>query len=265
MPPNCNTLARMRVRALPCLLLLALTGCAGKDGDPTDSWEIERLYAEARGAMQSGDYEQAKTYYRALESRSPFGVYGQQTLLDLAYVYYKVEETDRAIESCERFIKTYPQNKYVDYAYYLRGLAEFNRSSGLAQRFVIVDLSQRDPEHVLRAFEHFSALTGNFPDSRYAEDAAQRMVYLRNLLAEHEVEVAHYYMRRGAYLAAANRARYALEHYPRTQAIPDALAVMARAYRALGLRDLADDALRVLELNYPRHAGLAAVRRIRRG
>ena len=256
--------ARMNARAFLCLGLVALAGCSGLDKDPTDGWEMERLYAEARGAMQSGDYEQAKAYYRALEGRSPFGVYGQQALLDLAYVYYKTEESDRAIETCERFIKTYPQNQYVDYAYYLRGLAEFHRSGGLAQRFVLVDLSQRDPEHILQAFEYFSALVSGFPDSIYVADSAQRMVYLRNLLADHEVEVAHYYMRRGAYLAAANRARYAVEHYPRTGATPDALAVMARAYQALGLAGLAADALRVMELNYPRHPELAALRSIRR-
>ncbi len=255
----------MNLRVLPCLLALALFGCSGKDKDPTDAWEMEQLYAEARGAMQSGDYEQAKTYYRALEGRSPFGVYGQQALLDLAYVYYKTEDTDQAIETCERFIKTYPQNAHVAYAYYLRGLAESNRSGGLAQRFVIVDLSQRDPEHVLRAFEFYSELVGSFPNSIYAADATQRMVYLRNLLADHEVEVAHYYLRRGAWLAAANRARYAIEHYPRTQAIPDALAVMARAYRALGLEELATDALRVLELNHPQHPEIRTIQRIRRG
>lgn len=254
----------MNARTFLCLVLATLAGCSGLDKDPTDSWEMERLYDEARGAMQSGDYEQAKTYYRALEGRSPFGVYGQQALLDLAYVYYKTEETDRAIETCERFIKTYPQNQYVDYAYYLRGLAEFHRSGGLAQRFVLVDLSQRDPQHILEAFEHFAELNSKFPGSIYFEDASQRMIYLRNLLSDHEVEVAHYYMRRGAYLAAANRARYAVERYPRTEAVPDALAVMARAYQALGLTEFATDALRVMELNYPQHPELAEVRRLRR-
>jgi len=253
----------MKLRILGLLPCLALLACAEQGGDPTSAWTVERLYEEAQGAKQAGNYERAKEYYRALETRSLTGVYGQQALLDLAYVYYKSDEPERAVETCDRFIKLYPQHAHVDYAYYLRGLANFYSDPGLAGRFMPLDRSQRDPTRHLKVFEDFSTLLRKYPDSKYADDTRQRMVYLRNLAAAHEVEVASYYMRRDAYIAAANRARYVVENYPRTTAVPDALATMARAYTALEMRDLAAAAERVLQLNYPDHPALADLSRIR--
>lgn len=251
-----------RVIILICILLCA--GCSYFEGkeDETQGWSAERLYAEARGQLDSGNYTKAVEYYEKLEGRFPFGVYGQQALLDLAYAYYKSDETDSCISAANRFIKLYPQNAYVDYAYYLKGLANFDRGKGFVEHYLPIDATQRDPGSALMAFQDFSELARLFPDSQYADDARQRMVFLRNQLADHEVNVANYYMRRGAFVAAVNRANYVLEKYPRTPAIPEALVVMAKAYKVMEMNDLSDDAIRVLEINYPNHPGIYEVREI---
>ncbi len=230
--------------------------------DETLNWNAERLYAEAKGALDSGNWDDAVKHYERLESRYPFGVYGQQSLLDLAYTYFKNDEPDQAISACNRFIKLYPQNTHVDYAYYLRGLVNFGRGKGFTDRILDTDSSQRSIDSADQAFKDFSSLTNRFPDSQYSPDARQRMVYLRNVLAQHEIYVAQYYLRRGAFLAAANRARHVVEQYERTPAIPDALSLLARSYKILGLDDLSRDALRVLQLNYPNYPGIEEVQEI---
>ena len=235
-----------------------LVSCA-KDKDRYEDRDAESLYSEAKGALNRGDYEKAKELYKALESRFPLGVYGQQSLLDLAYLYYKSEDAENAIETCDRFIKLYPQHPHVAYAYYLRGLASFYSGIGLVQRLFNVDQSQRDILNKVNSFYYFSELVDKYPESPYVADAKQRMVHMRNVLAEHEIAVAHYYLRRGAFIAAANRARYVLTHIPNNTSQPEALAVMARAYKVLGLNDLAADALRVFRLNYPNDPALAEV------
>lgn len=252
-------------KLLAILLCLILSGCAffnKDDGNPEDTWTIERLYAEAKRAMQSSNYTRAVELYEFLETRYPFGVYGQQALLDLAYVYYKIDNHEEALSTCDRFIRLYPQNPHVDYAYYLQGLVNFNRNRGVADRIFPTEYSERDISSANAAFRNFSELLERFPNSIYAEDAAMRMVYLRNLLAEYEIHVAQYYLRRGAYIGAANRARYVVENFSKTPSVPDALIVMAKAYKVLELNDLSNDALRVLELNYPSHPGIREVRSI---
>lgn len=254
----------MRITIL-LLALLIVSGCGifGKDDDDsTKNWTVDRLYAEAKGALESGYYKKAVEYFEYLETRFPFGVYGQQALLDLAYAYYKTEEFDSAISACDRFIRLYPQNPYVDYAYYLKGLSNFNRGKGFTERYLPLDISQRDISASMQSFQDFSELVNKFPESRYAGDARKRMVYLRNILAQNEVNIAHYYMRRGAYVAAVNRCRYVIENYNRTPAVPEALAIMAKAYKILEMDDLSEDALRVLELNYPNHPGIYEVREV---
>jgi len=253
----------MRIATLFIALLLGGCGLFGKDGnDEARNWTVEKLYQEARGAMDAGYYSKAVTYYEFLETRFPFGVYGQQSLLDLAYAYYKTEDFDASMSACDRFIRLYPQNPHVDYAYYLKGLGNFNRGKGMAERFLPIDLTQRDMSASLQSFRDFEELLKRFPDSRYAEDTTRRMVYLRNTLAQHEVNVATYYMRRGAYVAAANRARYVVENYARTPATPEALVIMAKAYKILEMDDLAADAVRVLETNYPNHPGIFEIRNV---
>lgn len=209
------------------------------------------LYSEARSALDSGDYQKAVEHYEKLEIRFPFGIYAQQTILDLAYAHYKNNDPDAAISKAERFIELYPQNKGVDYAYYLKGLTNFQRGKGITERFLPIDEAQRDPGSSLQSFQDFSELIKRYPDSQYVADAKLRMTHLRNVLAEHEVHVAQYYMRRGAFVAAANRARYVVEKYPRTPSIPDALVIMAKAYTVMELDELSADTIRVLELNYP--------------
>ena len=247
------------------LLALALGGCGafGDKPDITRDWPVQRLYSEAKAALDGGDYETAIDYYEKLESRYPFGRYAQQAQIDLAYAYWKDEENASAIAAADRFIKLHPRHPSVDYAYYLKGLVNFEQGKSFTDRILPRDMSQRDPGAVRQAFDDFSALVQRFPDSRYAADARQRMLYLKNLLARHEIHVADYYMRRGAYVAAANRARFVVENFQRTPVVPDALVIMAKAYRLMDLDDLSDDTLRVLRLNYPEHAGVAEVESIK--
>jgi outer membrane protein assembly factor BamD len=248
-------MARTLTRLSLLLLVAALAGCGmfRKEIDPTEGWSASRLYSEAAGELDAGDYKRAAELYEKLEARYPFGRFAMQAQLDIAYAYYRAEEPEDAIAAADRFIKLYPQNPYVDYAYYLKGIVNYNRSVGFLDRFIPTDASQRDPGSALDAFTDFSALVERFPESKYAQDARQRMVYLRSNLARNEVNVARYYMKRGAYVAAANRANYVVEHYQRTAAVEDAIEVLIDAYVALGKKDLAADAKRVLDAN--RQAG----------
>jgi outer membrane protein assembly factor BamD len=247
-----RTLTRLAPLLFAVVLAAAsLTGCSifGKEADETETWSAAKLYQEASDEMSSGSYKRAIELYEKLEARYPFGRYAMQAQLDVAYANYKAEEPEAAIAAADRFIKLYPQNPYVDYAYYLKGIVNYNRSVGFLDKFVPTDPSQRDPGSALDAFEDFSELVKRFPDSKYAADARQRMLYLRNNLAKNEVNVARYYMKRGAYVAAANRANYVIERFQRTPAVQDALVVLVDAYNALGEKKLAADAQRVLDVN----------------
>ena len=241
----------MRAALLILLLAIGLSGCGiiGKEFDETEGWSAAELYNKAAKELDSGNYKRAIELYQKLETRYPFGRYAMQGQLDVAYAHYKAEEPEEAIAAADRFIKLYPQNPYVDYAYYLKGIVNYNRSVGFMDRILPTDPSQRDPGSALDAFEDFAELARRFPNSKYAADARQRMLYLRSNLAQNEVNVARYYMRRGAYLAAANRAQYVIERFQRTSAVEDALEVLIDAYERLGKNDLATDARRVLELN----------------
>jgi len=236
-------------------LVLLLSSCAWLAGqkDVTKDWSAAKLYAEAAQELDDGNYQTAVEYYEKLEARYPFGRYAMQAQLDVAYAYYKAEEPEQAIAAADRFIKLYPQNPYVDYAYYLKGIVNYNRSVGFLDRYIPTDPSQRDPGSALDSFQDFAELVRLFPDSKYTPDARQRMVYLRNNLAKNEIHVARYYMKRGAYVAAANRATYVIERFQRTSAVEDALEILVDAYKRLGEEKLAADAERVLALN--RQAG----------
>jgi outer membrane protein assembly factor BamD len=239
-------------RALwPFLLsLLLLGGCAAfTDKDETLGWSQQKLFSEATAEMQAGNYERAIRYYEILESRYPFGKYAHQSRLNVAYAYYRHQEPESALAAADRFIKLHPEHPATAYAYYLRGLVNFNRSLGFLDRFLPTDTSQRDPGAALDSYNDFAEVVRRFPDSEYAADAAQRMLYLRNNLARLEVNVARYYMRRGAFLAAANRAGYVVQNYQRTPAVRDALELMIEAYTRLGLDELAADTQRVLAMN----------------
>lgn len=243
-----------------------LIGCGGFDEKPdiTRNWPVQRLYAEAKGAMSSGDFETAIDYYEKLESRFPFGQYAEQSQVDVAYAYWKNEDFASAIAAADRFIKLHPRHPNVDYAYYLKGMVNFEQGASFMDRIVPKDRSQRDPGAVRDAFNDFSSLVERFPQSKYSEDARQRMTYLKNLLAQHEVHVADYYVRRGAYVAASNRARYVVENFQGAPAVPEALVIMAKAYKLMDLDALSADALRVLKMNYPDHRGIGEVAAIQK-
>lgn len=219
--------------------------------DETRGWSAERLYVEAKGELLSGAYKKAIGYYQKLEARYPYGKYAQQAQLELAYAYYKDTEPVLALAEVDRFIKLYPENANVDYAYYLKGLINFNEDLGVFGGIANQDMSERDPRSAAESFEAFRELVERFPNSRYAPDAYARLRYLVNALANSEVRIADYYLRRRAYVAAVNRAQYVLTNYPKTPSVEQALIVMAQAYDAMGLIELRDDAERLLKLNYP--------------
>jgi outer membrane protein assembly factor BamD len=231
------------------LLIVLLGGCATDKALEEAQHDPEKLYQLGKEALDSGYYETAIKHYQDLSARFPFGDYAQQGQLDMAYAQYMFDQPEAAIATAEQFIKTYPRHPNVDYAYYLRGLANFEQTRGALDSFLGIDPAQRDPRSALDSFRYFAELVRRFPESRYAGDARQRMVHLKNYLARHEVYVADYYMRRKAYVAAANRAQYVIENYSQTQSVPEALRIMARAYDRLGLTELAADARRVIEAN----------------
>ncbi len=243
-------------------LLLLLAGCSllPEEIDETKDWSASKLYNEAKDQLNDGNYETAIKYFESLEARYPFGPYAQQAELEVAYAYYKFDEPDSAIAAADRFIKIHPRHPNVDYAYYLRGLANFGRGQSLIDRYLPLDPSERDPGAARHSFQDFGELVRKFPNSRYAEDARQRMIFLRNNLAMYEVHVADYYLRRSAYVAAANRAEYVIQHYDRTPAIPRALEILVQAYRKMDMNSLAQDAQRVLQMNFPRGGAARATR-----
>ncbi len=226
-------------------------GQSGSDDKEYADWNAEKFRTEAKKAMEAENYPKAIELYEKLESRYPFGESAAQTQLDIAYAYYKNNEPEAAIAAAERFIKIHPRNPSVDYAYYLKGLVNYNRGIGFIERFLPTDASQRDPGNALDAYNNFAELIRRFPDSQYVEDSKQRMLYLRNNLAMFEIHVARYYMQREAYIAAVNRASRVVEKFQRTPAVPHALLILEDAYKKLGLNDLASDATRVFEQNYP--------------
>lgn len=240
------------------LLTATLLACAGNDeleGLTADSGE-QQMYDQAQRYLRNRNFDLAVRSLQLLESRYPFGRYAEQAQLELIYAHYGAYEHEAAVEAADRFIRLHPQHPSVDYAYYMKGLAAYAGNSDLFARFLPTDVSSRDTTHAREAFAEFSQLVSRFPGSPYASDAKARMVYLRNLLARHEITVANYYFRRGAYLAAANRGRYVVENFQRTPAVADGLAVMAQGYIMLGMKDLARDAIDVLAMNFPDYPAL---------
>jgi outer membrane protein assembly factor BamD len=219
--------------------------------DDTAGWSAERLYKEAHDMLTTGNYTRAVKLFETLEGRFPYGRYAQQAILEGAYANYRANETAAAIAACDRFIRTYPNHPNVDYAYYLKGLVNFREDQGLFGYVVEQDLSERDPKMMRESFSAFKELVTRFPESKYAADSIERMRYLTNAMSSYEVHVADYYYRRGAYLAAANRAQASLINYPRTAANEDALILMVNSYERLGLTQLRDDARRVLKETFP--------------
>ncbi len=247
-------------RFLLPLMLLWLTlagGCSifgGHDkGDAQDEVDANEalMYRNIQRSLRAGSYQEAIKSLQQLESRFPFGRYAEQAQLELIYAHYMSFDMEEARSAADRFIKLHPQHPNVDYAYYLKGLASYNENRGVFDRLVSTDIAERDMTSAHYAYEEFADLLSHLPDSPYAPDAKKRMLYLRDLLARHELYVANFYMERKAYVAAANRARYVIENYSKADCVPDALALMVEANYKLGLKDAANDALEVLAVNFP--------------
>jgi outer membrane protein assembly factor BamD len=231
-------------------MLLGVSGCR-KDKEFQNDIGAEQLYEMATQSLSAKNYNRAIAAYKALQTRYPFGRYTEQSMIDLSYSYFKVGQPESALSTLDRFIRTYPTHPNVDYAYYLKGLVNYEQNLGFLEKMMPKRVRDRDQSMARDSFMDFAELIRRFPDSRYVPDARQRMVFLRNNLAAYEITVAEYYMRREAYIAAANRARYALETYPNTPQNAEALIVLHQAYTALELPDLAEGSMAVLALNYP--------------
>jgi outer membrane protein assembly factor BamD len=239
------------VVATSVLLGLSACGVLPEKVDETKGWSVTKLYSEASEELASQHYERAIQLFEKLESNYPFGTYAQQAQMEIAYAYYKSNDQAQALAAVERFIKLHPNHPNVDYMYYLRGLINFNDQIGFFNFVYQQDATERDPKATREAFAAFKQLVDKFPTSQYAPDSIDRMSYLINAMAQYEVHVANYYFRRGAYLAAVNRAQSAIADYRDSPAIEEALFVMVRSYDKLGLTDLRDDARRVFVKNYP--------------
>ena len=235
------------------LLALLLSACSDDPSrsDPFATWSAKDFYEESRRALEAGEFKTAIEHLENLEARFPFSPYARQAQLDVAYAYYKFEEPDSVITAADRFLRLNPRDEHVDYAWYLKGLANFQRGAGFLDSWFPRDPSQHDSKSLKDSFNDFSTLVRRYPDSRYAADTYKRMVYLRNELAEHEVVVAEYYMKRGAWLAAAQRGQTVLEQYAQAPARVRALQLMDEAYTRLGMTDLATDARSILAKNLP--------------
>src|SRR5215469_1170397 len=241
------------------MLALTMSACSwlGHRGDPLDTLPLPQLYSLAHNDLVHSDYSAAEKAYQRLIARFPSGPFNEQSQLELAYAQYKNNKPDDAYSTINRFIKTNPLNPHVDYAYYLRGMINFDRTTGIIERtFTSQEIgkqTRRDQGYNLKSFDDFAELSRRFPDSAYAADARQRMIYLRNVLAQFEINVAEYYLRNKAYVASANRAQYVIEHYQESPQTGDALAILCRSYLAMGQKDQAAQVRQVLTLNYPDH------------
>ena len=251
--------AYLRVAGLMLLIAVTGTGCGKifkKDKDTVEGQPVEEIYDKAHASMRNSNWAQAELNFRKLIAQYPYGPYTEQALMETAYAQYKSGKMEDAVSTIDRFLRTYPTQRNVPYMYYLRGLANSQRDTVFLQKAWKLDASRRDLATPQQAYSDFNLLTERYPNSRYAADARQRMVALRNLFARHDLDTALYYLRRDAWVAAAARGKYLLETYPQSEYQNDAVAVLAEAYTQLGNETLAADARRVLEKNDPQHPWL---------
>jgi outer membrane protein assembly factor BamD len=242
---------RAKLSVVPVLLLGLLAGCSTTPDDKTASWSPNKIYAEAKDELNAGAYDKAVLLFEKLEGRAAGTPLAQQAQLEKAYAHFKAGEQAQAQATLDRFIKLHPASPALDYALYLKGVVNFNDNLGMFSFLTRQDLSERDQKAAKESFESFKELVARFPDSRYTPDARARMTYIVNSLAQYEVHVARYYYSRGAYVAAVNRAQAALSDYQDVPALEEALFILLQSYEALGMKQLAGDARRVLEKNYP--------------
>ncbi len=243
------------------LTALILAGCASSGSDDEqlpESLSEAELYQMASKSIDDGRYSEAVKSLRTLESRYPFGAFAEQAQLDIIYAYFKNTEPEASKAAADRFIRLHPQHPDADYAYYMKGLASNTAAMGLLERYLPLDLTRRDPGQARVSFNEFSELLSRYPESKYAPDARQRMIALRNRLAEYEIHAANFYLKRKEYVAAINRGQYVVENMQQTPAVPEALSIMVEGYQHLNLTQPATQALAVLKLNYPDHPSLDA-------
>lgn len=239
------------VAACAALGACSSTGTVDKDTQITQNWPVERLYGEAHDDLNSGNYNRAVKLYEILQSRYPYGRYAQQAQLDTAYAHYKDGEPEKALAAIDRFQRQHPQHPNMDYALYLKALVLLNEDKSFLNKLASQDWSDRDPKANREAYAVFADLVRRYPDSRYVADATERMQKLVDALGGNEMAIARYYMKRGAYLAAANRAQNILQHYQNTRFVEEALAMSVVAYQRLDKPKLAEDTQRVLAQNFP--------------
>lgn len=260
MTPRSVTSSRL-ARGLILVVLAALvaTGCSRGNtrDDENEGVPVSELYDKGHQSMRRGNWNNAANTFRRLVAQYPYGPYTEQALIETAYAQYKMGNNEEAVSAIDRFIRTYPTHRHIPYMYYLRGLTNANRDTVFLQRVWSLDSSRRDLAAPNQAYADFNTVTERYPNSRYAADARQRMVSLRNTFARHEIETGLYYLRRGAYVAATQRATYLLETYPQSEYQNDAVALLAAAYDGLGNETLAADARRVLQQNEPGHPFLS--------
>lgn len=231
---------------------LVVAGCSSPPKeDPTSTAAVEKLYADAKDDLNSGSYDRAIKSLERVEGRAAGTLLAQQAMLDLAYAHYRSADRATALATLDRFIKLHPSSPALDYALYLRGIVNFNDNLGILGALAEQDLSERDQQASRDAYQAFRQLVTQFPQSRYADDGRGRMDYIVNALAEYEVHVARYYFRRGAFVAAANRAQQTVQEYPQAPANEEALYIMMSSYERLGLDQLRTDTERVLKTNFP--------------
>jgi len=251
----------LRWIALLGVLTSLVSACATQQ--PTESTDelgpsesAESLYRSAKNLLDRGDFLGAVEGFETLEARYPFGNYTQQAQLDVAYAYLRQDEFDNAVDAADRFLKLYPRNENVDYAWYMKGLANFSRGGSALERIFPRDMSKVDQNWLRAAFADFDTLVSRYPDSVYTPDAIERMQFLHSEMARHDLNTAQYYYQRGAMVAAINRVQHLLTHFDGSEHTGNALALMASAYKALGQTDLELDTLRVLALNEPDHPAI---------
>ena len=241
----------IRPHLLFLFLCLILNACSTSEERPDMRLLEKELYDVSQTRIKNGNFSSAITSLETLESRFPFGRYAEQAQAELIYVYYRNYAFEAARSSAERFINLHPRHPHTGYAYYLRGLSAFTDDSGFFSKYFESDLSKRDIEPAQRSFEDLSEFLSRYPDSPHAPHAKQRMIYLKNILAQHEIYVADFYMERKAYVAAVGRAQYVIEHMPNTPQVPEALSILIRAYGIMEYEDLKKKNIEILKLNFP--------------
>jgi outer membrane protein assembly factor BamD len=265
MTPGSSPLRPVLLRnvfALALLALLAGSGCARmkgmfKDEDKNEGLPVSQLYDKAHGHMERGRWSSASETWGRLIAQYPYGPYTEQALMEQAYAEYKAGKHDDAVSSIDRFIRTYPTHQNIAYLYYLRGLSNMARNTVFLSKAFKLDMSNRDLQAPQQAYNDFNTVATRYPNSKYAADARQRLIFLRNEFARFELNTGLYYLRRGAWVAAADRATYLLETYPQSEYQNDAVAMLGESYTRLGNTTLAADAKRVLQQNDPQHPWLA--------